>query len=143
MDINNQKISIVKLKRVNVDGGDVLHVLKSTDKEFNGFQELYFSTIKFGYIKAWKRHLRMTMNLVVPIGSAQFVFYNTSMELIENTIIGEENYSLITVPPGIWFGFKGLSQQDSYILNVADVLHDPNEVERQKISFLDFPRVEP
>ena len=50
------------------------------------------------------------MNLIVPIGKVQFIFYSHSGELIKNVIIGEENFCRITVPPEIWFGFKGLSK---------------------------------
>ncbi len=139
MYINNSHISVTNLSRISVEGGDVLHVLKSTDSQYKDFKEAYFSIIKSGYTKAWKRHLLMTMNLVVPVGKVQFSFYNDDKELIQNTIIGESLYSLITVPPGIWFGFRGLSGSDSYILNIADSLHDQNEVERQPLSFLKFP----
>ena len=139
MDLNNkEKISIVIQKRINVEGGDVLHVLKSDEKQFAGFQEAYFSTIKYNYIKAWKRHMKMTMNLIVPIGKVQFIFYSHSGELIKNVIIGEENFCRITVPPEIWFGFKGLSENDSYILNISNIKHNPNEIERESINKFPF-----
>ncbi len=125
------------LKRIGVEGGDVLHVLKSTDRQYNCFNEAYFSIIKSGSIKAWKKHQRMTLNIVVPIGNVQFIFYE-DQKLILNTIIGEDNYCLLTIRPGIWFGFKGLSESDSYILNIADIIHDGNEVERQPLNFLKF-----
>lgn len=62
------------LKRVRVTGGDVLHALKMTDDGFDGFGEAYFSMIEQGEIKGWKYHKRMTMNLIVPLGSVKFVF---------------------------------------------------------------------
>ena len=80
----------------------------------------------------------MTMNLVVPVGNVQFNFYDDQKDILINTIIGEKNYSRITVPPMIWFGFKGLSSSTSYILNISDINHDPLEVERQPLSFLNF-----
>ena len=80
----------------------------------------------------------MTMNLVIPIGEVQFNFYDEDKNLIKNIIIGEDNYCRITVPPKIWFGFKGLSSNTSYILNISDEYHDPSEVERQPLSFLNF-----
>ncbi len=136
--LSNSKISINSLKEFKVSEGDVLHALKATDKEFKGFQEAYFSKIKHHKIKAWKRHTKMTMNLIVPIGKVQFNFYDQNRKIILNTWIGESKYSRITVPPMIWFGFKGLSLQTSYILNISDKLHDPLEVERQPLSFLEF-----
>ena len=37
------------------------------------------------------------------------------------------------MPPGIWFGFKGLSSNMNLVCNVANIAHDPNEVVRKKI----------
>ena len=131
-------IKIKALKQINVEGGNVLHALKASEEEFYGFEEAYFSTIEINKIKAWKRHLRMTMNLIVPVGEVQFNFYNEEKKLLVNTVVGERNYSRITVPPMIWFGFKGLSSNISYILNISDISHDPSEVERKPLSFLKF-----
>ena len=138
MSTKKAEIIIKPLKKFNLEEGDVLHALKSTDKEFSGFGEAYFSSIKTQKIKAWKRHLKMTMNLIVPVGNVQFNFYDDQKDILINTIIGEKNYSRITVPPFIWFGFKGLSSSTSYILNISDINHDPLEVERQPLSFLNF-----
>lgn len=138
MSTKKAEIIIKPLKKFNLEEGDVLHALKSTDKEFSGFGEAYFSSIKTQKIKAWKRHLKMTMNLVVPVGKVQFNFYDDQKDILINTIIGEKNYSRITVPPMIWFGFKGLSSSTSYILNISDINHDPLEVERKPLSFLNF-----
>ena len=131
-------IILKPLKIITLEGGDVMHALKANEDEFIGFKEAYFSTIKENRIKAWKRHLKMTMNLVVPIGKVQFNFYNNEKKLLNNIIIGKENYCRITVPPMIWFGFKGLSNSTSFILNISNELHDPKEVERQPQSFLTF-----
>ena len=132
------KIIIKPLKKINLEDGDVLHALKSSEDEFHGFKEAYFSTIKENKIKAWKRHLLMTMNLIIPVGKVQFNFYDNNKNLLKNTIVGEDNYCRITVPPMIWFGFKGLSSQTSYILNISNESHDPLEVEREPLSFLNF-----
>ena len=137
---NNTKTKIIikPLKKFQLEEGDVLHALKDSDNEFKGFKEAYFSTIKNEKIKAWKRHLKMTMNLIVPVGKVQFIFYDEKKMILNNIIVGEENYSRITVPPMIWFGFKGLSHSTSFILNISDLSHDPSEVERQPLSFLNF-----
>ena len=132
------KIKIKKLKKFKLEDGDVYHALKASESEYYGFKEAYFSTIKNNKIKAWKRHYKMTMNLIVPIGKVQFVFYDENKNLLKNLMIGEENYSRITVPPMIWFGFKGVSLDTSYILNISNEIHDPLEVERKPLTFLNF-----
>ena len=137
-NIYKPEIIITPLKKIKLEDGDVLHALKSSESEFHGFKEAYFSTIKHNKIKAWKRHLRMTMNLIIPVGRVHFNFYDNDKMLLFNTIIGEDNYARITVPPMIWFGFKGLSSKTSYILNISNEFHDPLEIERKPLSFLKF-----
>ncbi len=129
------------LKRVRVTGGDVLHALKMTDDGFDGFGEAYFSMIEQGEIKGWKYHKRMTMNLIVPLGSVKFVFFdekNSSNNGFSETIIGLNNYSRITVSPKIWFAFQGYSSPLSMVLNIANIVHDPMESERLSINELPY-----
>ena len=45
------------------------------------FKKLTFQQLKKIKIKAWKRHLKMTMNLIVPVGNVQFNFYDNQKYL--------------------------------------------------------------
>jgi len=130
-------ILVTPLKRVPVPGGDVLHAMKRTDPGYVDFGEAYFSQIEQGAVKAWKRHLRMTLNLVVPIGMVRIVFMDDQGAMREETI-GIDRYARLTVPPGIWFGFKGLAAPCSLLLNVADIPHDPAEIERRQLDAFMF-----
>lgn len=117
-------------KIISVLGGDVFHAMKNKDDGYIGFGEAYFSTVERGAIKAWKRHLRMTLNLVVPIGQVLFYFVDDQGGQ-KKYLIGPENYLRLTVPPGIWFGFKGIGDNKNLLLNIADIAHDPEEIERK------------
>ncbi len=113
--------------------------MKSGDAGYSGFGEAYFSWIKAGAVKAWKKHKRMTLNLVVPIGFVRFVFlFPKSNQNFRVEDIGESRYVRLTVPPGIWFGFKNLSQSPSLVLNIANMQHEPNEVERLKLEEINY-----
>lgn len=127
-----RQIIVTPLKRIPVGGGDVLHALKRSDSGFVDFGEAYFSQIEQGAVKAWKRHMHMTLNLVVPVGEVQFVFVDDEGATREE-VVGPDRYVRLTVPPGIWFGFKGLVAPYSLLLNVADIPHDPAEIERKAI----------
>jgi len=125
-------IIVTPLKRIPTVGGDVMHGLKKSDNGFNGFGEVYFSWVEQGAIKAWKCHQRMTLNLIVPVGEVSFVFHLTNQKnnfRTEN--IGEERYVRLTVPPGIWFGFRGRGYGQSLLMNLADMVHDPDEILRE------------
>ena len=130
--------TIVKtpLKRISMDAGDVLHGIRSDDVGFVSFGETYFTFVNQGAVKAWKRHLRMTLNLVVPIGEVMFVFHDAGGDF-KKLIIGRSEYARLTVPPGIWFGFKGLDKEN-LVTNIADLVHDPEEVERADLKDILF-----
>jgi dTDP-4-dehydrorhamnose 3,5-epimerase len=138
---NLNSISVTSLPRIQNLGGDVLHILKHTDPNFLGFGEAYFSIIQNNAIKAWKMHKEMTLNLVVPIGLVRFVFASTEPNAVEQfrTIqIGENDYSRITVPPNTWFGFQGIGQNPNLVLNIADKIHDTNEIIRAPLEKFNY-----
>ena len=128
------QITQTPLAKFEIDAGDVLHGIKIDDVGYKRFGEVYFSFIKLNAVKAWKLHKNMTLNLIVPIGSVRFVFidpnYLDQFKVIE---IGESNYSRITVPPNIWFGFQGISCSSNMVVNVADIKHDPKESEKREM----------
>ena len=136
-NVSLDDILVTPLARIKTTGGDVLHAMKQSDAGYAGFGEAYFSWVSAGVVKAWKRHMRMTMNVVVPVGQVRFVFRSVNADggdefRVEE--IGIDRYARITVPPGIWFGFQGLGTPQSLVLNIASIPHDPNEVERLAIS---------
>lgn len=123
-------VFITPLKIINVQDGDVLHGMKDSDVGYKGFGEAYFSEIFYGAVKAWKKHTRMTLNLVVPVGEIRFVLVDerkNSSDRFEELLLSRENYCRLTIPPGLWFGFQGLATGKSMLLNLADITHDPDE----------------
>ena len=65
--------------------------------------------------------------------------YIKGKEIVEKEIIvGEKDYARLTIPPGIWFGFKGVAKTSSLILNIADIPHDPGEVDHIAIDKLNY-----
>jgi dTDP-4-dehydrorhamnose 3,5-epimerase len=133
-----KKIKIIPLKIVEMPEGNIMHALKKKELKNWTFSEAYFSKIKAGKIKAWKFHTKMTLNLIVPRGKVKFVFYSKLMNKFRVVQIGEKNYSRLTVPPKLWFGFKGVSKYESIILNLTNIRHDPKEIIRCKKNKIKF-----
>lgn len=137
-NVTLQNITVTPLARISTPGGDVMHALKKTEKVFAGFGEAYFTWAELDYPKAWKRHAKMTLNLIVPSGEVRFVFHIAGQKEFRVEDIGTKHYARITVPPGVWFGFKGLATQPSLVLNVASIPHSPDEVERLSVADLPY-----
>lgn len=136
-----EDVILTPLNIIDLSDGRVLHGIKKIDSGFNDFGEAYFSEVKPTKIKAWKLHKRMTLNLVVPVGKIRFILFDdrkNKQKKMHEIILSIENYKRLTVPPMIWVGFQGLSTQNSLLLNVANLMHDPEEVERKNIDEIDF-----
>ncbi len=134
-------VLITPLNIIDTTGGNVMHAMKEIDVGFSGFGEAYFSEVELKSIKAWKRHRDMTLNLIVPVGKIRFVLFDDRKESdnqFQEIIISRDNYCRLTVPPMIWMGFQGLSSNGSMLLNIANIVHDPEEVDRKDINEIEF-----
>ncbi len=131
-------VHLTPLSIVSMENGDVLHAMKTGDVGYEDFGEAYFSCIKFGAVKAWKRHREMTLNIVVPVGKIRFVMYDDrdeskSKNKLNEVILSRNNYCRLTIPPMIWVGFQGLAKETSMLLNIASIKHDPDESDKKEI----------
>ncbi len=134
-------VLITPLNIIDTTGGNVMHAMKEIDVGFSGFGEAYFSEVELKSIKAWKRHRGMTLNLIVPVGKIRFVLFDDRKESdnqFQEIVISRNNYCRLTVPPMIWMGFQGLSSNGSMLLNIANIVHDPEEVDRKDINEIEF-----
>jgi dTDP-4-dehydrorhamnose 3,5-epimerase len=137
-------VNITPLSIIDTKGGDVLHAMKISDHGYSGFGEAYFSTIEPDAIKGWKRHKQMVLNLVVPVGTVRFILFDDRdnqdnvNQFQEVTLSIEDGYSRLTIPPMIWVGFQGLGLQTSLVLNLANIEHSPEEVERKELAKIKF-----
>jgi dTDP-4-dehydrorhamnose 3,5-epimerase len=127
-------VVLTPLRIIEGVSGDVLHALKASDDCFTGFGEAYFSSVLQGVVKGWKRHREMKLNIVVPFGEIQFVLFDdradsTTFGCIQEIMLSRLNYQRLTVPPGVWMAFKGISMELNMLLNIASIPHDPAEAE--------------
>ncbi|HWR71935.1 MAG TPA: dTDP-4-dehydrorhamnose 3,5-epimerase family protein [Nitrospirota bacterium] len=129
-------VKITPLKQILDERGKVMHMLRSDAPHFERFGEIYFSCIHPGAVKAWHIHKRMTLNYAVPHGNIKFVLYDdrpaspTNGE-VQELFLGPDNYCLVTVPPLVWNGFKGIGTETAVVANCATIPHDPAEIERR------------
>lgn len=136
-------VLVTPINIIPVPCGDVLHGIKRDDAGYSGFGEAYFSTIDTGAIKAWKRHREMTMNLIVPVGRIRFVIYDdrairTPDHIIQQVVLSRNEYFRLTVPPMVWMGFQGLGLDENIVLNISDIKHSANEIDRLDIDEIAF-----
>ncbi len=136
-------VKVNKLKQIVDDRGKVMHMLRSDDKVFQKFGEIYFSTIYFKSIKGWHLHKESFLNYACIKGEVKLVLFDSrenssSKNLYQEIILSPKNYSLVTIPPNIWNGFKGLDKEESIIANCLTIPHNEKEMVRKDPSDKSF-----
>jgi dTDP-4-dehydrorhamnose 3,5-epimerase len=129
-------VVVTPLRQIFDERGRVMHMLREDSPVFSRFGEVYFSCTYPGAIKAWHLHKLMTLNYAVVHGEIKFVLYDDRPDSptqgrIEEFFLSPQNYCLVTVPPLVWNGFKGIGLQTAIVANCATLPHDPNELERR------------
>lgn len=128
-------VYIIPLKQIPDERGKIMHMLRSDDTYFEQFGEIYFSIIYPEVIKGWHLHTKMTLNYAVVSGMVKLVLFDaregspTKGELQE-LFIGEDNYVLVKIAPGIYNGFKGIGVKPAILANCSTIPHDPEEIIR-------------
>jgi dTDP-4-dehydrorhamnose 3,5-epimerase len=138
-------VTLIDLRQIGDERGAVLHMLRNDAPEFTRFGECYFSEVLPGAIKAWKRHHAQTQNLAVPVGRIRVVIYDdregsvTQGQLQISELGRPDAYMRLQIPPGLWYGFSGLSETPALLANCVDLPHDPGESEQRSITDLGIP----
>lgn len=130
-----QGVHITPLRQIPDERGKIMHMLRCDSERFSKFGEIYFSCVYPGAIKAWHIHKEMTLNYAVVHGMIKFVLYDDRPDSptrgeLQELFIGEQNYCLVTVPPLVWNGFKGIGDKMAIVANCTDIPHSPGEIDR-------------
>jgi dTDP-4-dehydrorhamnose 3,5-epimerase len=127
-------LKVLPLRRIPDERGTVFHMLRASDPHFREFGEIYFSSVYRDAIKGWHRHAEMTLNYACVWGRVKLVVFDdredspTRGEVAE-IFLGPDDYSLVVIPPGLWNGFKGMSEI-SVVANCCTHEHDKRRSER-------------
>ena len=128
-------VHIRPLKQIPDERGKIMHMLRCDDPHFESFGEIYFSVVYPGTVKGWHLHQRMTLNYAAIRGMIKLVLFDDrrgspSRGKLLEIFTGEDDYTLITIPPLVWNGFKGVGVEPAIVANCASEPHDPTEIIR-------------
>lgn len=128
-------VRIKKLSKIADERGTIMHMLRADDPEFERFGEIYFSKSYPGVVKGWHKHRKMTLNYCVVEGMIKLVLYDDrkhskTYQQLQEIFIGEDNYCLVQIPPGVVNGYKTIGAKPSILINCPTHPHDPKEMIR-------------
>lgn len=127
-------LEFVPLARIPDERGTIYHMLRRTDPHFREFGEIYFSSVYRDVVKGWHRHREMTLNYACIWGRIKLVLVDdregsATRGVVVERFLGPDDYALAIVPPGIWTGFKGMTEV-AIVANCATHPHDPALTDR-------------
>ena len=128
-------VIITPLRKIVDERGVIMHMMRNDSPIFKKFGEIYFSGIFPGAIKAWHLHTKMTLNYAVVVGNIKLVCYDDRKDSptykhMQEIFVGQDNYCLVTIPPGVVNGFKAIGSEKAIVANCSDIPHDPEEIKR-------------
>jgi len=135
------KIKGVEIKELRVipdERGWLMEILRADDALFTKFGQVYLSTVYPGAVKGWHYHKVQRDNLCVVKGMAKLVLYDsrndssTKGQLME-LFIGEKNPLLVSIPPGVLHGMKGISNEPTLFVNVPTEVYNYSEPDEFRV----------
>jgi dTDP-4-dehydrorhamnose 3,5-epimerase len=134
-----EHIHEVRTKELRVipdERGRLMEILRSDDDLFTRFGQIYMTTTYAGVVKAWHLHRNQTDNVACIHGMVKLVLFDPREDsptrgMVEEIFMGEHHPVLVQIPKGVYHGWKGVSQEESIVVNVPTELYryeDPDEV---------------
>lgn len=116
-------VIIKKLKIIIDERGKLMEMLRCDDKIFKKFGQVYMTTAKPGYVKAWHYHKTQTDNFVCLKGEMRIGLYDNRQNSrtkgeVNEFIIGEKNPLLVQIPPRVIHGFESNIDEESIIVSI-------------------------
>ena len=131
-------VVVKKLKVVADERGRLMEVLRSDDQFFEKFGQAYITSAYPGVVKAWHKHQVQTDHFSCLKGMAKLVVYDDRDKTktrgeVNEFIIGEHNPMLVRIPPGIWHGFKCVSETECICMNIPTEVYKYERPDEERI----------
>jgi dTDP-4-dehydrorhamnose 3,5-epimerase len=123
-------VIIKPLKKIPDERGTIMHGVRS-DNMLNDFGEVYFKKLYKDVINGWHVHETLILNYICIYKMIKVVLYDMRKDsptkgTIQEVFMGDDNYVLLHIPPGIANASTVISGDFAIFCNVASETHDPN-----------------
>lgn len=137
-----QGVKVKKLKVIPDDRGKLMEILRNDDDMFIEFGQVYMTTAKPGVVKAWHWHRLQYDSFTCVSGKMRLALYDgregskTKGELMDFEI-SLDNPMVVQIPPGVYHGFKCISDEEAIVINTVTKPYNPKEPDEFRIDEYD------
>lgn len=133
----------VKTKQLRVipdERGRLTEMLRSDDDLFIKFGQCYMTTTYPGVVKAWHFHKIQTDNFVVITGMFKVALYDArdgspTKGEVNEFFLGDHNQQLLQIPPGVYHGWKCISEREGVVVNVSTETYNYDDPDEYRLPF--------
>lgn len=137
-----QGVKIKKLKIIKDNRGFLMEILRSDEKIFQKFGQVYLTFCKYGVAKAWHYHKLQDDYFVCLSGQVLVVLYDqrknskTKGEINKFILAAPDKngqHILLKIPKGVVHGFTALDKDGAEILNVSTKVYNYKRPDEYRI----------
>lgn len=134
-DVNTKKLCVIPDER-----GYLMEILRNDDKFFKKFGQVYMTTAYPSVVKGWHFHKIQTDYMTCVLGMIKLVLYDARDESptkgqYQEFFIGERNPMLVSIPPGVLHGFKGIGDKMAIIVNTITEVYNYEKPDEHRIAW--------
>lgn len=124
-----------KLRMIPDERGRLMEIIRKDQDHYLPIAQVYMTTNYPGVVKAWHYHTKQTDQVACVKGMVKLVLFDNRKDSptkgeVNEFFIGEHNPMLIQIPPGVYHGWKCISESESVVVNCPTELYkydDPDE----------------
>lgn len=118
-----QDVRIKPLRFIPDERGRLMEIMRDDDDIFEKFGQIYLTTTYPQVIKAWHYHKLQDDHFVCIKGMVKLVLYDSRENSstageVNEFFVGEHNLQLIKVPKLVYHGWKCISAEESWVINI-------------------------
>ncbi len=135
-------VNVKKLKIVPDDRGRLMEILRSDDKIFKKFGQVYMTTAYPGVVKAWHFHQKQDDNFACVYGKIRLALYDArknspTYKEVNEFILSTDDPILVTIPRMVYHGFKGIADCESIVINTPTLPYDYKKPDEERLDAYD------
>ncbi len=126
------------LKVIPDERGFLMEILRNDDPLFQQFGQVYMTVVYPGVVKGWHYHKLQTDHFCVVKGMAKVVLYDRrdgskTKGQVEEHFLGDNNRTLLVIPPGVLHGMKGVSPEPALLINTPTHAYNYKEPDEFRV----------
>ena len=133
-----QGVKTKQLKFIPDERGRLMEILRCDDEIFNKFGQLCMTTNYPGVVKGWHYHKKQIDNVCCIKGMIKMALYDARNDSktkreINEFLIGEHNPMLISIPTGVYHGWKCISETESIVVSIPTEPYNHKEPDEYRL----------